>query len=81
MKDYDLRNVASQIDTDQIGVHIMSGEYDYSGTSELGQEAHAAIRGSTWTEMKGVGHFPMSENPEAFIRYLLPLLEQIRAQP
>jgi len=23
--------------------------------------------------MDGVGHFPMSENPEAFLRYLLPV--------
>jgi len=29
--------------------------------------------------MKGVGHFPMSENPEAFIDYLLPILDQLEA--
>lgn len=79
MEDYDLRNSASGIDTSQVGVHILSGEYDYSGTSELGREAHEAIAGSTWTEMKGVGHFPMSENPQAFIGYLLPILEQIQS--
>jgi pimeloyl-ACP methyl ester carboxylesterase len=28
--------------------------------------------------MKDVGHFPMSENPDAFIRYLVPVLERIR---
>ena len=27
--------------------------------------------------MTGVGHFPMSENPQAFIDYLLPLLDRI----
>ena len=75
--DFDLRNTANGIDTDHTAVHILSGEYDWSGTAELGREAHEAIRGSTWTEMKGVGHFPMSENPEAFIRYLKPILEQI----
>jgi hypothetical protein len=31
--------------------------------------------------MKEVGHFPMSENPEQFRRYILPVLEEIRAQP
>ncbi len=77
VEDYDLRGLAGEIDTNQVGVHILSGEYDYSGTSELGQEAHQSIPGSTWVEMKGVGHFPMSENPEAFIQYLLPILEQI----
>jgi pimeloyl-ACP methyl ester carboxylesterase len=27
--------------------------------------------------MKGLGHFPMSENPEEFLKYLLPVLEKI----
>jgi hypothetical protein len=27
--------------------------------------------------MKGLGHFPMSENPTEFLKYLLPVLEQI----
>ena len=61
-------------------MHILSGEYDSSGTMELGQAAHAAIAGSTWTAMPGVGHFPMSEHPDAFIGYLLPVLEQVRGQ-
>ncbi len=79
LHDFDLRNTAGGIDTSHVGVHILSGEYDWSGTSELGREAHAAIAGSTWVEMKGVGHFPMSENPEAFIGYLLPILDRIEA--
>jgi hypothetical protein len=28
--------------------------------------------------MKEIGHFPMSENPAQFRRYLLPVLEEIR---
>lgn len=75
--EYDLRSCATQIDTNKVGVHLLSGEYDYSGTSELGQVARDAIAGSTWTEMRGVGHFPMSENPVAFLEYLKPLLNQI----
>lgn len=75
--DFDLRDEAGDIDTNEVGVHILSGEYDYSGTPELGKVASDAIKGSTWTEMKEVGHFPMSENPEAFIDYLLPILDQV----
>ena len=45
---------------------------------ELVGEAHEAIRGSTWAEIKGVSHFPMSENPEVFIEYQLPILVNIR---
>jgi pimeloyl-ACP methyl ester carboxylesterase len=28
-------------------------------------------------KMKNVGHFPMSENPEEFLKYLHPVLEKI----
>jgi hypothetical protein len=31
--------------------------------------------------MKDVGHFPMSENPEAFLKYLMPVLERIKSAP
>jgi pimeloyl-ACP methyl ester carboxylesterase len=79
--DYDLRETAARIDTNRVGVHILSGEYDASGTAELGVAAHAAIPGSTWARMDGVGHFPMSENPGAFLGYLRPVLETIRNQP
>jgi pimeloyl-ACP methyl ester carboxylesterase len=77
MADYDLRDTAGEIDTNKVGVHILSGEYDYSGRSEFGRAAHEAITGSTWVEMTGVGHFPMSENPEVFVRYLTPILDQL----
>jgi len=31
--------------------------------------------------MKGLGHFPMSENPEAFLGYLRPVLQEIASRP
>lgn len=80
VEDYDLREEASKIDTNRVAVHILSGEYDASGTMERGQAAQAAIVGSTWAGMTDVGHFPMSENPEAFLEYLLPILEKVRRQ-
>lgn len=80
MAEYDLREEAAKIDTRKVAVHILSGEYDFSGTMEAGQAAHAAIKGSTWTGMQDVGHFPMSENPVKFFEYLLPVLEKIRTK-
>ncbi len=77
VEDFNMRETASEIDTNQIGVHILSGEYDYSATPEMGRAAYEAIQGSTWALMKGVGHFPMSEHPEAFIEHLLPILRSI----
>ena len=77
--DYDLREEAAKIDTARVAVHILSGEYDASGAAELGEAAHQAIAGSTFQVMQGVGHFPMSENPDAFLGYLTPVLARIRA--
>lgn len=77
--DFDIRDEAEKIDTTRVGVHILSGEYDYSGTAELGRQAHELIPGSTWAEMQGVGHFPMSENPVQFVEYLQPILARIAA--
>ena len=79
MSDYDLRDEASKIDTSKVEVHILSGEYDWSGSMEKGKEAHEAIAGSTWSGMEGLGHFPMTENPKKFLEYLLPVLENLRA--
>jgi pimeloyl-ACP methyl ester carboxylesterase len=77
--DHDLTDEAAAIDTTKVGVHLLTGEYDASATIEHGQAAHDAIAGSTYAVMRGVGHFPMSENPEAFIDHLLPVLEGIRS--
>ena len=77
MGEYDLREQAPSIDAEKTGVHILSAEYDWSATVEMGRQAHEAIPGSTFTRMDGVGHFPMSENPEAFIEHLLPILNRI----
>jgi len=78
LNDHDLRELAKTIDTARCQVHMLSGEYDHSGTVELGREAHDAIPGSTFQEMGGVGHFPMSEDPERLRDHLLPILEHIR---
>jgi len=76
--DHDLTDEAAAIDTARVGVHLLTGEYDASATIEHGQAAHDAIAGSTFDVMYGVGHFPMAENPDAFIPRLLPVLDDIR---
>jgi len=77
LMDYDLRERAHEIDTAQCAVHILNGEYDYSGTIDKGLAAHAAIAGSTHCAMSGIGHFPMAEDPERFMPYLMPVLDEI----
>ena len=79
MVEHDLRERAHEIDTSRVGVHILSGEHDWSGLVEHGQAAHEAIAGSTFAEMAGIGHFAMQEQPEAFIGHLLSVLDRIEA--
>jgi pimeloyl-ACP methyl ester carboxylesterase len=35
------------------------------------------IPGAQFQMMQGLGHFPMTENPEAFLEYLRPALARI----
>jgi pimeloyl-ACP methyl ester carboxylesterase len=61
-------------------LHVFSGEYDYSATTEMSREAARRLGGELVT-MPGRGHFPMSEDPDGMAEYLLPVLETLRAAP
>jgi pimeloyl-ACP methyl ester carboxylesterase len=58
-------------------VHILAGEYDYSCTPELARATAERIPGARFTEMAGLGHFPMAEDPQAFLGYLRPVLAEL----
>ena len=75
--DGDIRDRVDQIDGRRTPLYLLTGEYDYSCTSE-GTLDVARRTGATATIMQGLGHFPMSEDPGRFIAYLLPVLERIR---
>jgi pimeloyl-ACP methyl ester carboxylesterase len=63
----------------RLPLYLLTGEYDYSASPQDTATAAARIRGAKVTVMKGLGHFPMSENPDAFLDYLRPVLDEIRA--
>ena len=71
-------NRSSQIDTSKCPVYLLSGEYDSSCTPERTEATAARIKGSKATVMPGIGHFPMSENPDLFREFILPVLDEIR---
>lgn len=77
--DGDLRDVLSRIDTKQCPLYLLTGEYDFSCTPEDTKRTAASIPGAEVTVMKELGHFPMSENPAQFRRYIMPVLEKIRS--
>jgi pimeloyl-ACP methyl ester carboxylesterase len=70
---------SAAIDTAQCAVYLMTGEYDYSCTPEAMRETAKEIAGAQAIVMTGLGHFPMSEHPERFRDYILPVLQAIRA--
>jgi pimeloyl-ACP methyl ester carboxylesterase len=75
----DIRSRIGAIDTNVCPLYLLTGEYDYSASPRDTQAAAEQIRGAKVTIMKGLGHFPMSENPEAFLAYLRPVLDEIRS--
>jgi pimeloyl-ACP methyl ester carboxylesterase len=75
--EHDLTKTASEIDTSRTQVHVISGDYDWSATPERAKALADAIPGATYTRMEGMGHFPMSEDPKSFERYLAALLDRI----
>ncbi len=75
--DHDVRNSAAAIDTDICSVDILNGEYDWSGTPAAGAELASMIPGARYRTMPGLGHFPMSENPAAFLAEIRPVLRRI----
>jgi len=77
--DADLRGKLGDIDTARCPLYLLTGEYDFSCTAEDTLRTAAGIPGTKVTIMEEIGHFPMSENPEQFRSYLLPVLEEIRA--
>lgn len=58
-------------------VYLLTGEYDLSATPALTAELAKLIKAQHFEVMKGLGHFPMSESPQAFLGYLRPVLDQI----
>ena len=75
--DHDLRDIAEQIDTSQLPVYVLTGEYDWSSTPEMGAEVARRVKGARYRTMEGLGHFPMSEHPERFLEFISPVLDEI----
>jgi pimeloyl-ACP methyl ester carboxylesterase len=76
----DIRGRIGAIDTRACPLYLLTGEYDYSASPRDTEAAAAQIKDAKVTIMRGLGHFPMSENPEAFLGYLRPILNEISSK-
>ncbi len=75
--DHNLTGKLQQIDTSRIAVYLLTGEYEPWAPPEENRVLLQQIKGARYAEMKDLGHFTMSENYEAFKKYLTPILEEI----
>jgi len=75
--EHNLTDSAWKIDTSCIPVYLLTGEYDPATSPEDTRKLAEQIKGSKFNEMKGLGHFGMSENFGAFKKYLMPILKEI----
>ncbi len=66
-----------EIDTAAAPVHILVGAYDLTCTPEDARRTADGIPGATCTVMAQLGHFPMSEHPQAFRPYFLDALARM----
>lgn len=75
--EFDGAVIGPRIDATRFPVHLMTGEYDYSAPPADGMTLSRLIPGSVFHLMPGLGHFPMSEDPDRFLSYLMPILAAI----
>ena len=78
--DGDLRERIASIDTKLCPLFLLTGEYDYSCSPSDTREVVAMVPGARCTIMPGLGHFPMSEDPERFLGHLRPVLNEIEGR-
>jgi pimeloyl-ACP methyl ester carboxylesterase len=75
--DHAMGDRACEIDTSKVAVFLLTGEYDWSTPPALSQAVAEQIPGARFQAMEGLGHFPMSEDPERFLGYVRPVLDEI----
>lgn len=76
---WDGRGRIETIDTQFCPVYMMTGEFDYSCTCEESKRTADMIPGAKFRLMEGLGHFPISENPQRFVPYLMEAVDYIQS--
>jgi pimeloyl-ACP methyl ester carboxylesterase len=77
--EHDMKGKCHLINTNKCPVYLLTGEYDPTSTVEDARELAKQIKGSKFTEMKGMSHSGMAENPVLFKKYLMPILIEIES--
>ena len=76
--DHDFRKLNEKI-SGNVPLYLMTGVYDFACTPEMTEATAKKIKGAESIIMQDIGHFPMSENPVTFKKYLMPVLNKIHS--
>jgi hypothetical protein len=74
--DHDFRDLCRKI-SGKVPMYLITGVYDFACTPEMTRQTAEKIKNAECIIMEGIGHFPMSENPEIYKEYLMPVLKKI----
>jgi pimeloyl-ACP methyl ester carboxylesterase len=72
----ELPDLADSLTPATCPLYVLCGEYDYSATPEMAQEAAEQL-GGEFILMEKMGHFPISEEPVRFGAYLSTILDKV----
>jgi pimeloyl-ACP methyl ester carboxylesterase len=61
-------------------LYLLTGEYDPNTSPAETQALADLVPGCKFTEMKQLGHFPVTEDYTKFRNYLLPILSEIKVK-
>lgn len=77
--DHDFRKLNDKI-SGSVPIYFMTGVYDFACTPDMTRQTADKVKGSECIIMEEIGHFPMCENPVTFKKYLMPVLDKIKAR-
>jgi len=64
--EHDLTGKTAKFDTSRCAVYMLTGDYDPTTTVEDSRADAEKIKGAKFTEIKGMSHIGMAENPPLF---------------
>ena len=73
---FELPEIAKELGPATCPLYVLSGEYDYSATPAMSEHAAGQL-GGKFILMEKMGHFPMSEEPERFARYVGAIVNEL----
>lgn len=79
-REWDGAVIGPEVDTDRCPVYLLTGEYDYSASPASTRRLAGRIRGCRFRVLPGLGHFPMTEDPDRFREHLLLVLGELKAE-